>query len=161
MHHRSIASAWVRRAERILGPEGDTYAHGFLALVRSEMAAAQGDIDGALALAEQVIAIGDRAEDADLRACELTNLGALKIATGSTADGFALIEEAAFAAVNGELSPFNAGVTCCRMISACRDLRDYQRASEWIEATEKYCQRQSVSCFPGICRKLGHQGTAC
>lgn len=148
----SIASAWVRRAERILGPEGDTYAHGFLALVRSEMAAAQGDIDAALALAEQVIAIGDRAEDADLRACGLSNLGALKIATGSTADGFALMEEAAFAAVNGELSPFNAGVTCCRMISACRDLRDYQRASEWIEATEKYCQRQSVSGFPGICR---------
>ena len=33
---RSIASGWVRRAERIIGSEGETYAHGYLALVRSE-----------------------------------------------------------------------------------------------------------------------------
>src|SRR5260221_4768156 len=44
------------------------------------------------------------------------------------------------------------GVTACRMIGACRDLTDYRRASEWIEATEKYCDRQSLSGFPGVCR---------
>ena len=38
------------------------------------------------------------------------------------------------------------------MIGACRDLTDYRRASEWIEATEKYCDRQSLSGFPGVCR---------
>ena len=38
------------------------------------------------------------------------------------------------------------------MIGACRDLTDYRRASEWIEATERYCERQSLSGFPGICR---------
>ena len=80
------------------------------------------------------------------------NLGELKIASGSTSEGFALMEEASFAAVNGELTPFTSGVTACRMISACRDLTDYRRATEWIEATEKYCKRQSVSGFPGVCR---------
>ena len=49
------------------------------------------------------------------------------------------MEEASIAAVNGDLSPFESGVTACRMIGACRDLTDYRRASEWIEATEKYC----------------------
>ena len=35
----SIASAWTRRAEKIIGPgDGETYAHGYLALVRSEAA---------------------------------------------------------------------------------------------------------------------------
>ena len=62
------------------------------------------------------------------------------------------MEEASIAAVNGELSPFTTGVTACRMISACRDLTDYRRASEWIEATERYCERQSLSGFPGVCR---------
>ena len=62
------------------------------------------------------------------------------------------MEEASIAAVNGELSPFTTGVTACRMIGACRDLTDYRRASEWIEATEKYCDRQSLSGFPGVCR---------
>ncbi len=148
----SIASAWVRRAERILGAGGETYAHGYLAMIRSEAAAAAGDIDVALELAEQAVEIGNRAADVDLKAFALTNLGALKIAGGDTPDGLALMEEASIAAVNGELSPFATGVTACRMISACRDLTDYRRASEWIEATEKYCQRQSLSGFPGVCR---------
>jgi class 3 adenylate cyclase len=148
----SIASAWTRRAEKIIGPEGETYAHGYLTLIRSEAAGATGDIDRALAFAERAVEIGDRAADADLKAYTLMNLGALKIASGATFDGFALMEEASIAAVNGELSPFTTGVTTCRMIGACRDLTDYRRASEWIEATEKYCDRQSLSGFPGVCR---------
>ena len=148
----SIASAWTRRAEQIIGSDGDTYAHGYLALVRSEVAAATGDVDTALSLAERAVEIGTHAADADLKASALTNLGSLKIATGLTFDGFALMEEASIAAVNGELSPVTTGVTACRMIGACRDMTDYRRASEWIEATEKYCDRQSLSGFPGVCR---------
>ena len=148
----SIAAAWGSRAAGIIGPEGETYAHGYLALGRSEGAAATGDVDTALALAELAVAIGTRVADADLKASALTNLGSLKIAAGSTFDGFALMEEASIAAVNGELSPMTTGVTACRMIGACRDMTDYRRASEWIEATEKYCDRQSLSGFPGVCR---------
>lgn len=148
---RSIASAWIRRAESLLG-EGETYAHGYLALIRSEAASGSGDVDAALRLAEQALEIAGRTDDRDLRAQALSTLGALKIATGAAPDGLALMEEASIAAVSGELSPFTSGVTACRMISACRDLTDYRRASEWIEATERYCRRQSVSGFPGVCR---------
>ena len=148
----SIASAWRHRAERIIGLEGDTYLHGYLALIRSEAATTSGDVETALKLAERAVEIGNGAADADLKAYALSNLGGLRIATGDTADGFALMEEASIAAVNGELSPFTTGVTACRMIGACRDLTDYRRASEWIEATEKYCDRQSLSGFPGVCR---------
>jgi hypothetical protein len=45
----SIASAWRRRAEQLIGADGDTYAHGYLALVGSEIAAGSGDLDAALA----------------------------------------------------------------------------------------------------------------
>ena len=62
------------------------------------------------------------------------------------------MEEATIAAVNGEVSPITTGVTCCAMIAACRDLTDYRRASEWTEAAERWCKRESVSGFPGICR---------
>ena len=148
----AITSAWVRRAERLVGPSGDTYVHGYLALLRSEMTAASGDLDGALALAGEAVEIGERAADADLKAFAMINLGSLKIASGATSDGVAMMEEASFAAVNGELSPFTTGVTACRMISACRDLTDYRRASEWIEATERYCMLQSLAGFPGVCR---------
>jgi class 3 adenylate cyclase len=148
----SIASAWGRRAERLIGADGETYAHGYLALLRSEIAASTGDGETALQLAERAVDIGTRAADADLTAHAQTNLGVLKIASGATSDGFALMEEASIAAVNGELSPFTTGVTTCRLIGACRDLTDYRRATEWIEATERYCERQSLTGFPGICR---------
>jgi len=148
----SIASGWVRRAERLLPPDGETYAHGYLTLVRSEQAAAGGDLDGAMRLAERTLEIADRTPDVDLRAWALSLLGELKIASGATPDGIALLEEASIAAVNGELSPFTSGVTACRMIGACRDLTDYRRASEWIEATEQYCERRSLKGFPGVCR---------
>jgi len=148
----SIASAWGRRGEKLLEGKPESYAHGYLALGKSELASSTGNIEEALELAEQAVGIASRAAQADLQAFALTNLGKLKIATGSTNDGMALMEEASISAVNGDLSPFASGATCCTMIAACRDLTDYRRATEWTEATEKYCERQSVSAFPGVCR---------
>ena len=148
----SIASAWLRRGERLLPAEPETYAHGFLAVTRSESAATSGDVDLAVKLAEEAVEISTRVANADLQASAMSNLGGLKIRTGATADGFALMEEASIAAVNGELSPITTGITCCSMIAACRDLTDYRRATEWTEATEAWCKRESVSGFPGICR---------
>ena len=55
--------------------------------------------------------VGKHTQDADLKAYALTNLGILKVASGATSDGLALMEEASIAAVNGELSPFTTGVT--------------------------------------------------
>jgi class 3 adenylate cyclase len=149
---QSIASAWMRRGERLLEGETESYPHGYLALCRSYGAKNAGDIDAALELAAQAVQIGTRVGDADLQASALSHLGSLKIAVGETSEGFALMEEATIAAVNGELSPFVTGFTYCSMISACRDLTDYRRASEWTEATERWCERQSVSGFPGVCR---------
>jgi class 3 adenylate cyclase len=148
----AIATAWKRRAERLVGIEGTTYAHGYLALADSEAAGAAGRFDDAIAHAERAIAISRNAEDADLVAYAQMNLGSLKLASGATTDGLALMEEASIAAVNGDLTPFTSGVTACRMIGACRDLTDYRKASEWIEATEKYCDRQALDGFPGVCR---------
>lgn len=148
----SIAGAWLRRAERLLEGLPEAYAHGYLALERSGRARDGGDVEAAVAQAELAVEIADRTGDGDLLAHAMTALGALKIATGHPTDGLALLEEASVAAINGELSPFTTGVTCCTMIAACRDLTDYRRASEWTEATEKWCERQAVSGFPGVCR---------
>lgn len=148
----SIASGWIRRAERLLQSDEATYAHGFLALAGSEVAAGSGDPETALTLGDRALEIGEGTSHPDLLASARSQLGALKIGSGATAEGVALMEEASVAAVNGELSPFISGITACRMISACRDLSDFRRASEWIEATERYCDRQSLEGFPGVCR---------
>src|SRR5206468_9738884 len=63
-----------------------------------------------------------------------------------------LFDEAMVAAVGGELSANTTGVVYCRMISACQDLAEYRRAGEWTEAGRRWCERQSISGFPGVCR---------
>ena len=40
----------------------------------------------------------------------------------------------------------------CLTISTCASLADYRRAGEWTEAARRWCERQSISGFPGICR---------
>ena len=148
----SVTSAWTRRAERLLDGRAETYAHGYLALIRSNVAKASGDISQAVEFAEEAVAIGERTGHPDLQAFALSAQATLRIATGPIGEGIGLLEEAAIAAVNGELSPLTAGVTACQMISACRDLTDYRRASEWIELTDRWCESQSVGGFPGVCR---------
>jgi class 3 adenylate cyclase len=148
----SIASSWARRAERLLEDQPESYAHAFLALIQAEMAKSTGDVETAVELATAAVDVARRTGHPDVHAMALTTLATLRIATGATTEGFALLEEAALAAVNGELSLVTAGVTSCTMISACRDLTDYQRANEWIEATDRWCERQELSGFPGVCR---------
>jgi class 3 adenylate cyclase len=148
----SIAAGWRRRAEKLLESQPESAAHGALSLARSEAARAAGDVETAASLAEEAIAIGKRTGNRDLEAIAQSRLGSLKVQSGNPTDGFALLEEAAFAAVSGELSPQITGVTYCQMISICRDVTDYKRASEWTEATERWCKRESIGGFPGVCR---------
>jgi tetratricopeptide (TPR) repeat protein len=148
----SVASAWMRRAERLLDGQAETYAHGYLALMRSDLAKASGDISRALELTDEAVAIGERTGHQDLHAFALTAEAWLRITSGTIGEGMGLLEEAATAAVNGELSPLTAGITACQMIAACRDLTDYRRASEWIELTDRWCETESVGGFPGVCR---------
>jgi class 3 adenylate cyclase len=148
----SVATAWMRRAERLLDGRPETYAHGYLALMRSNLAKESGDISRALEFADEAVVISERAGHPDLHAFALTAQATLRIATGTIGEGIELLEEAAIAAVNGELSPLTAGITACQMIAACRDLTDYRRASEWIELTDHWCETQSVGGFPGVCR---------
>ena len=148
----SISAAWMRRGEKLLEGRAETSAHGLLAVSKAFAARAGGDIEEALRLAALAVEIGNRTGSPDLIAHAMTVLGSFRVATGDVSGGFELLEEAAVAAVNGELSTFITGTTTCTMIAACRDLTDYQRAQEWTEATEKWCERESVGGFPGVCR---------
>jgi class 3 adenylate cyclase len=148
----SMASAWVSRGEQLLRDEPESFAHGYLALSQSRIAQLGGDIDTAIELAAKSVDIGARFADPDLQAWGLVQEALLLITSGRTDEGFRRMEEATIAAVNGELSPFVAGVAYCSMISASRDTTDYRRAGEWTEAAHRWCERQSINGFPGICR---------
>jgi len=148
----SIASAWAARGEHVLEGEPQGAAYGYRALSKSLAAERISDVETAIKFAREAMEIGAEFGDADIRAWGLLQQGRLLIAGGRNDEGFSLLEEATIAGVNGELNPFIAGVAYCSMIASCRDTTDYRRASEWTEATHRWCERQSINGFPGICR---------
>ncbi len=143
------AAGWLRRAERLLGPLSTGVEHGYLELA---LARKSGSVEETMSHATAMLDIGTRFGDRDLQAFGLMCQGMAHVADARVDEGMSLIDEATVAAVGGELSPYATGVVYCMTIVTCRDLADYRRAGEWTEATTRWCERQSISGFPGHCR---------
>ena len=50
------------------------------------------------------------------------------------------------------LDLWTTGQIFCSTIFACRNRGDWGRAGEWSVASLRWCERQSLSGFPGLCR---------
>jgi tetratricopeptide (TPR) repeat protein len=147
-----LQGAWLSRAERLLAEEGDCPERGFLERTRSRLALASGDFDSAIAHAERTLELGSRFQDRDLMALGLHDKGSALVRQGDAATGLALIDEATIAALTGELDPYVTGIIYCGVIAASFDVADFARAGNWTEAAKQWCDRQSISGFPGVCR---------
>jgi class 3 adenylate cyclase len=148
----AAAGAWLERAGKLLEGDEDSAEYGYLLFVQAASGHAAMGLDAALAMTRRAAEIGKRFGDRDLQAFGAMGEGLALIGSGEVAAGLARLDAATVAAVAGELSVFTTGWVYCGTIGACRDLADYRRASEWTEATTRWCERQSVTGFPGICR---------
>jgi class 3 adenylate cyclase/tetratricopeptide (TPR) repeat protein len=146
------AAGWFRRAERLLENDSDGVAIGYLEMMRGRAAHNEGRFDEAVPLVERAVDIGARFGDRDLQAVALMYQGMATVGRGDVDDGLALLDEATVAAVSGELSPNVTGMVYCNMISTCQELAEYRRAGEWTDAAKRWCDRQAISGFPGLCR---------
>ncbi len=148
----SIGAGWFNRAERLLKEEGDCAEQGYLSMMHAMSASAMGDHDSALEAGRATLDIGTRFGDRDLQAYGLLLQGRARVSKGEVKEGLALLDEATVAAVSGEIDPYASGIIYCMAISSTSKLADYQRAGEWTEASRRWCERQSISGFPGVCR---------
>lgn len=148
----SMASGWVSRAERLLAGLPESPEHGYLARAHLNGALGSGDLDEALRQAQQVLDIGERLGDRNLEALGLQDKGRVLVARGDVADGLALLDEAVVAAVGGELAPYQTAMVYCNATVASQDVADYRRAAQFSEAARRWCDRQAISGFPGMCR---------
>ena len=147
-----IYRGWVLRAERLLADRPESPEHGWLLRIRASQAAGDGDMERALQLIGEALDIGMRTGDRDLQAVSLHDQGEYLVRVGRIEEGLAMADEATVAAVGGELGPWATGVVYCNTISLSDALADYRRAGEWTEASIRWCERQSITGFPGICR---------
>ena len=148
----ATGAGWFNRAQRLLEDEGDCAEQGWLQFMHGMSAASMGDHDGAITAAGAMLDIGTRFGDLDLQAFALMMEGSARVAKGDVQAGLALLDEATIAAVSGEIGPYASGIIYCVAIGSTAQLADYQRAGEWTEASRRWCERQSISGFPGVCR---------
>jgi ATP/maltotriose-dependent transcriptional regulator MalT len=148
----AVASGWLRRARRSLDGDVACVEYGNLLLREAETAHGGGDLDRALALATEGLALGRTLRSTDLEAEALQTTGRVLIDQGRVDDGMAHLDEAMLFAVEGRLGPFSTGKVYCSLIGACEAVGDFDRAAEWTEETLRWAQRHPFAIFPGICR---------
>jgi class 3 adenylate cyclase len=146
------AQGWGAKAERMAEGNPDWAVTGWLEWMRGLMAWFQNGFDFAVAYYDRALEFASRTGDRDLHGMSLHDKGHALCLLGRVKEGMPLLDEAMTAVVGGELGPDAAGYVYCGMIGICSKLADYQRAAEWTEATLRWCERQSVPAFPGICR---------
>jgi class 3 adenylate cyclase len=155
-HGSRLAAAqsegWFKRAERVLEKEPDSAERGWLEMMRARAAHLAARYDEAVRLAGEAVEVGARFGDPNLQALSLMYQGMAMVGRGDAQEGLALLDEATVAAVGGELTPMVTGIVYCNMISTCQELAEYRRAGEWTEAAKRWCERQAISGFPGVCR---------
>ncbi|MCH7484112.1 MAG: hypothetical protein IIA90_03065 [Chloroflexi bacterium] len=148
----SVSNGWLAKARRLLKDKAQCVEHGMISQVDTNIAVAKGDLEVALEHAGRTYSIGEAVGSADLLAFGLFDQGNVLIAMGKVEEGFPLLDEAMVAAVSGDLHPRVMGTIYCAMITTCTRMADYKRASEWTDAADRWCGRNSITVFPGLCR---------
>jgi class 3 adenylate cyclase len=148
----AVSNGWLQRATRLLADEPECSEQGWLELCLVRSSFERGEFEEAERHATAVQGIGARLGDRDIEAFGRALEGAILVFHTQVEQGLALVDEATLAAVGGELSPYVAGNIYCLTIGICRSVADYRRASEWTEAAARWCERESITAFPGVCR---------
>ena len=148
----TMSGAWLQRAERLLEGVPENPGHGWLAVSKGFRAALTGHLELAMAESIKAEGIAARLGDRNLAAMAQAEHGFALIAGGKVGEGMAMVDEASVAAVGGELEPETAGGICCTTIGACTNLGEWTRAAEWTDAQDRWCKREGIAGYPGMCR---------
>jgi class 3 adenylate cyclase/Tfp pilus assembly protein PilF len=148
-------TCFVRALEYLEGaPESAEHAQAQWALAYTLMEA--GDSDGARTSLEEARAIARRVGSPGMEAMAVQGLAHIAVTNGDVGEVVPLLDEAASLAMRPGVEPIFAGFVYCAVISVCRALCDWGRATEWTKVSTRYCERESISGYTGLCRF--HQG---
>jgi class 3 adenylate cyclase len=148
----AVAVGCAAQAGRLLEDVPECAEHGHLAALVARGVLELGDLEGGLAQAQAAVDIGRRTGSRDVEAMGRLWQGHALLASGRVEEGRARVDEANAAAVGGELGLVATGTIFCATLWACRNLGDWGRAGEWTQVSLRWCERQRVNGFPGLCR---------
>ncbi|WP_371406520.1 LuxR C-terminal-related transcriptional regulator [Kribbella sp. NBC_00662] len=149
----AVAEGWFNRAARLLEEVGSCPELGWLRVFEAHAALGRHDTARARELAVQAQDLGRRHRAVDLEMFSLATKGLALVEEGAVEQGMRCLDEATAAALAGEyenLAP--AAWTCCRLISACEEIRDYERGAQWCLRVQEFSRRMGARFVTGVCR---------
>ena len=148
----AAARGWLQRAQHLLENEEECAELGYLWRAQGRTVFINGGADEGLTMLKNAIELGRRLGNPNLVAMSMTWLGICLCEIGRMDEAYAYLDEACAAAVGGELGPWATGIVYCNSISAYRDVGELALASEWTQTAGRWCRRESITGFSGICR---------
>ncbi|MFN8584084.1 MAG: response regulator transcription factor [Dehalococcoidia bacterium] len=135
----AVAEGWVSRARRLLEGLEPRAEHAWLALwdAVSELMGTNDPVSSRDA-ATRAVALAREFAVADVEFTGMAVEGLALVSEGRIAEGMRLVDEAAAAAVAGDVENPNMRMTIlCSLMDACDRARDYERASQWAERIQE------------------------
>jgi LuxR family maltose regulon positive regulatory protein len=151
----AIANGWFERARSLLDTVPAAAEHAWLAFwkahldihVHGEVAKGEPSLEDAIRLA----AAGNIGGDLEFMTRGLRGL--LAISEGSVDEGLRRLDEAATEVLAGALpDPQMVGWTYCYVLDACENVRDFDRASQWIGHASEAVRSFGIVHQSGACR---------
>ena len=148
-------TCYIRATDHLAGaPECAEHAQAqwSLSVVLMEV----GDTEGAREALLNARAIARRVASPGMEAMAVQGLAHMATAEGDVSEVLPLLDEAAALAMRPGVAPIHAGYVYCAVITICRALCDWGRATEWTKVSTRFCERESIAGYTGLCRF--HQG---
>jgi DNA-binding CsgD family transcriptional regulator len=143
------ARGWLARGARIIEDEAPQ--------LRGELLGAMSFVnDDPLEcerLAREAWDIGRANGNVDLEVLAMTAVGGALVQQGRTAAGMALLDEAMAAAIGGGCSdPLTTAHTSCMTMLVCASYFDIERATQWVQAMDRFIERYGCPFLDAECR---------
>ncbi len=150
----AVANGWFKYARRLLEHLPPSAEHARLSVWEARLALiGRQDTAEGRRLAEDALRLARESDCPDAEVLATAMSGLALVMSAQPDQGFALLDEAAAAALAGDISdPYAAGLTCCYLISACDRVRDYDRAAQWCARLREFSTRQRFAVLMTTCR---------
>ena len=145
----AVGAGWLARAEGLLATEPESATHAWLAVFGLVRALMGGRLDEAVSQADLAMDIARRHGNQDALALALSFKGMAQVMQGNWQEGVRLADEAAAAAMSGDLDLRIASDIWCNTITTCRNTGDTKRAGQWTDEAERWMRRQGVGGYTG------------
>jgi DNA-binding CsgD family transcriptional regulator/predicted negative regulator of RcsB-dependent stress response len=150
----AVSRGWLRRGSHLLEDIDPTPIHGWITLGEGFLSVIYDkDAVRGRELSEDAAKLGRSLGDVHLEMMATGQAGMCMVLSGDVKRGMPLLDEAAAAAIGGELTdPSVITNTCCYMIMACQRVQDYDRAGQWARKAMDYCRDWTDRTTFSFCR---------